>query len=320
VECEAVVVPPGPYRLPRAGRDGVVRRIDGVLTRALHHDGACAVVRAWPTRAGIRLRARAPTRAAALYALERMRFALGVDHDVRPFQRRFRRDRLVAAAIRTRPWLRPHRVAEPFEAFAWAITEQLIETERAWTIQRRLVWRYGRRSPCGTLLDAPAASRLARCAQAELQACDLSAGRSRALIMSSRDVAAGRVEFDDHDGAWRRLERIPGIGAWTLEKLAVHGQGRDDLLPAGDLAYLKLVGALADLGRRATVDEVRGFFAPYEPYAALAGLYALAGGFGRPALRPTPRRARYAEYLAARQRAGSADVPRRRRTRAGARS
>ena len=68
----------------------------------------------------------------------------------------------------------------------------------------------------------------------------------------------------------------PGVGSWTLERLAVHGQGRDDQLPAGDLAYVKLVGRLAGLGRRATEDEVREFFAPYAPFTALAGLYALA--------------------------------------------
>ena len=41
------------------------------------------------------------------------------------------------------------------------------------------------------------------------------------------------------------------------------------------MAYLKFVGLAAGLGRRATEDEVREFFAPYEEYAALAGCYAL---------------------------------------------
>jgi hypothetical protein len=41
------------------------------------------------------------------------------------------------------------------------------------------------------------------------------------------------------------------------------------------VAYLKFVGLAAGLGRRATEDEVRDFFAPYGEYAALAGLYAL---------------------------------------------
>ena len=38
---------------------------------------------------------------------------------------------------------------------------------------------------------------------------------------------------------------------------------------------MKLVGQLAGLGRRATEEEVRDFFAPYEEHAALAGIYAL---------------------------------------------
>jgi 3-methyladenine DNA glycosylase/8-oxoguanine DNA glycosylase len=209
-----------------------------------------------------------------------MRFALGVDHDVSPFHRQFRSDRLLGPIVRRMPWLRPSRNADPFQALAWAITQQLIETERAWAIQRRLVWRYGRPSACGTLVDAPSAHTLAGRSQPELQACDLSAGRSRALILAAREVAAGRADLSEHEPAWRRLIRIPEIGPWTLEKLAVHGQGRDDQLPAGDLAYIKLVGRLAGLGRRASVDEVHEFFAPYAPYQALAGLYLLVGGKG----------------------------------------
>ena len=61
--------------------------------------------------------------------------------------------------------------------------------------------------------------------------------------------------------------------------LAVAGQGRDDQLPALDVAYLKFVGLAARLGRRATEDEVREFFAPYGEYAGLAGCYALQRRF-----------------------------------------
>jgi 3-methyladenine DNA glycosylase/8-oxoguanine DNA glycosylase len=61
--------------------------------------------------------------------------------------------------------------------------------------------------------------------------------------------------------------------------LAFEGQGRDDMLPALDVAYLKLVGVLGGLGRRATEDEVRAFFAPYEEHAGLAGIYALQRGY-----------------------------------------
>jgi DNA-3-methyladenine glycosylase II/AraC family transcriptional regulator of adaptative response / DNA-3-methyladenine glycosylase II len=85
------------------------------------------------------------------------------------------------------------------------------------------------------------------------------------------------VDLAEHERAWQRLLAIRNVGPWTVEKLAFHGQGRDDMLPAGDLAYVKLVGRMLRMGRRATVEEVRDFFAPYAPFQGLAGLYLLRG-------------------------------------------
>jgi 3-methyladenine DNA glycosylase/8-oxoguanine DNA glycosylase len=278
VEREAV--PLGPYRMPGAGRDGVLRRRGGTLVRVIHADGRPVVVRSWATGPGVRLRAEGPSRAAALAAIERMRFALGVDHDLAEFHARFRRDPLIGPVIRTRPWLRPRRRPQPFEALAWAICEQLIDSERAAGIQRRLVRRFGATSACGTLRDVPSAALLAGRAPAELEACGLAPKRAVAMIKAAREVASGRADLDrSHEYAWRRLRTISNVGSWTVEKLAFEGQGRDDQLPAGDLAYVKLVGRLAGLGRRAGEDEVRAFFAPYEEYAGVAGVYALAGRF-----------------------------------------
>jgi 3-methyladenine DNA glycosylase/8-oxoguanine DNA glycosylase len=276
---EQEAVPRGAYKLPGAGRDGVLLRRGEALKRVLHPGGEPVVVHVWATRSAVRLRAEAARRDAAAAALERMRFALGLDHDLAEFHARFRGDPLIGPAIRARPWLRPRRRPEPFEALAWAICEQLIDTERAFGIQRRLVRRYGRRSPCGTLRDVPAAERLAGRAPAELEACGLAGKRAIAMVRAAREVAAGRADLErDHESAWRRLRTIPNIGSWTLEKLAFEGQGRDDQLPAGDLAYVKLVGRAAGLRRRATEDEVRAFFEPYAPFSGLAGIYALSSG------------------------------------------
>jgi 3-methyladenine DNA glycosylase/8-oxoguanine DNA glycosylase len=259
----------GVYRLPTAGRDGVLLEQRGALVRVV----GAAVVRAWITGGAVRLRAEAPTREAGLAAIERMRFALGTDHDLGEFHRRFRRDPLIGPVIRRRPWLRPRRRPEPFEALAWAVCEQLIEGRRASAIERKIVGRLGSRT--GSLRCPPAAERVARCAPAELDACGLAPKRSIALIRSAREVASGRADLSRHEPSWRRLKAIPNIGNWTIEMLAFEGQGRDDMLPALDLAYVKLVGQLAGLGRRATEDEVREFFAPYGEHAALAGIYAL---------------------------------------------
>ncbi len=256
--------------------------------RWLHFRGQPVIARGWPGPGFIRVAADAPSREAALYGIERMAFVCGLQHDVSEFHERFRHDPLLGRVIRRWPAIRPRRRVDPFEALAFAITEQLIEGERAYEIQRRLIRRWGRRSDCGEWRDAPTPEALAACAPAELVACDLAPKRALALVKAAREVAAGRIDLDDHEPAWLRLRAIREIGSWTVEKLALEGQGRDDMLPAGDLAYVKIVGRLAGLGRRATEHEVRDFFEPYAPFQALAGTYVIAGR--RALLRDTPPR------------------------------
>ncbi len=288
VEERAELRPRSPLRLPGAGRDGVVRRRGTVLERALHVGPAMepVVVRyAQPASDRIVIGARANDRGAAVAAIDRVRATLGVDVDLRDFVERFRQDPLIGASVRRRPGLRPRGRAEPLEALVWAITEQLIEYDRAVAIQRSLLRVHGRRvaswDGTGTLVDLPSADTLARLAPAFLQSCDLSAGRALALVRAAGEVATGRVDLhaSDHERGWRRLRAIPGIGTWTLDVLALLGQGRLDRLPAGDLAYVKLVGRLRGGGDpsapRATEDEVRAVFCPYGEWAGLAGLHAL---------------------------------------------
>ena len=92
----------------------------------------------------------APAGAAELeLAIERMRFALGVDDDLGEFYRRFRRDPLLGPLLRRLRTCRPRRRPWPWEALAWAVVKQLIEAGRAATIQRRMVGRWGPRLGAG---------------------------------------------------------------------------------------------------------------------------------------------------------------------------
>jgi 3-methyladenine DNA glycosylase/8-oxoguanine DNA glycosylase len=233
--------------------------------------------------------AQADCRDVAEWGIERMRAALGIDLDLRPFYERFRFDPLIGAAVRANPGLRVAGRPDPFEALVWAVCEQLIEYERAAAIQRRLVARLGRRCGLTGLTDSPTAPVLAAQAPALLQSFDLTETRALALVRVAREVASGRVDLTDpdHERGWRRLRQIRGVGSWTLETLALTGQGRLDQIPAGDLGYLKLVGRLLsrDPRARASEDEVRELFAPYAPWAGLAGLHALHGAGNAAALR-----------------------------------
>jgi 3-methyladenine DNA glycosylase/8-oxoguanine DNA glycosylase len=281
VEVMREVRPVWPFRLPGGGADGVLRRRrDGGLERLLHVEGVPAVVRVGqPARDRVILVAGADSPDVAEEAIARMRFALGVDDDLRPFYERFRFDPIIGRAVRARPHARILRRPDPFEALAWAICEQLIEFERAAAIQRRIVFKLGRRCDDTGLRDLPAAATLAGTAPALLQSLDLSAGRAAAMRHAALEVSSGRADLldPDHERGWRRLRAIPGIGSWTIEMLALYGQGRYDQVPAGDLGYLRIVGRMATGHPRATAteDEVRAFFAPYGEWAGLAGAHLL---------------------------------------------
>ena len=285
------VTPPWPFRIGRGSGDGILRRRGATLMRLLHVEDEpvlVAVAQTAPQR--VLFAARSACEAAAAAAIARMRFATGVDDDLRPFYERFSGDPVIGAAVRSRPHVRIHRRADPWEALAWSITEQLIELERALVIQRRLVHRLGRRCPHSGLRDMPAPALLATLAPAELQSYDLAAPRALALRHAAREIAAGRVDFADREAAWRRLRAIPGIGTWTLEMLSLYGQGHYDRVPAGDLGYLKLVGRLTTGRPKARADEaeVRGFFERYGEWKGLAGTYLIiAAGAG---LLTEPRR------------------------------
>jgi 3-methyladenine DNA glycosylase/8-oxoguanine DNA glycosylase len=291
LEVRLEVTPRWVFRLSRrTGLDRVARVRGGVLHRLLHCGDEPVALRVAQLSADrVLFGARASSRDVAEWGIERMRAALGIDLDLRPFYERLRFDPLIGPAVRANPGLRPAGRPDPFEALVWAICEQLIEYERAAAIQRRIVTVLGRRCPHTGLRDCPPAAVLAVQAPALLQSFDLAAGRALAVVRAARQVAAGRVDLDapDHERGWQRLRRIPGIGGWTLQTLALTGQGRLDQLPAGDLAYLKLVGRLQhdDPRARATEEEVERFFAPYEPWAGLAGLHALHGAGSSGALR-----------------------------------
>lgn len=295
---EVEVLAPQPYRLPRGSDDRTLRIRGGVATRLLQVEGRPVLARAWHLRGGrIALRAEPvdpgavtlppigperepePAGEAELeLAIERMRFVLALDQDLGEFHRRFRRDPLLGPLIRRMPSFRPRRRVWPWEALAAAVVGQLIEAERAVTIERRLVGRWGARLGEGreALRDVPGPAAIAGRAPAELESMDLAASRAAALRRVAKLVASGRCRPEAAAGD-RRLLALPQIGPWTVQCLALFGRGEMDALPAGDLGYIKLVGRLAGLGRRATVAEVEEFFAPYEPFRGLAGSMALAG-------------------------------------------
>jgi DNA-3-methyladenine glycosylase II len=265
VEVREVVHPPWYFRLRGGSPDGLLRRRGSALQRLLHHDATPVLVGVMqPAPDRVVFVARSSSEEAARWGLERMRFATGVDDDLRLFHDRFRDDRYIGRAVRTAPWLRPWRRPEPWEVLAWAITEQLIAFHRAVAIQRNLIARLGRRCADTGLRDMPAPAAVAAAAPAEIVAAGLAPMRALTLRRAASEVE--RLDL-------RRLRAIPGIGPWTMEMLALYGLGDYARVPAGDLGYLEIVGRLRTGNRHARAEEpeVRDFFERYGEWKGLAG-------------------------------------------------
>jgi DNA-3-methyladenine glycosylase II len=273
-EVRVEVRPPWPFRLGGGSMDGLARRRGVALQRLLRIDGQpvlVGIVQPAPDR--VLFAARAATEGAARAGIARMRFATGVDDDLRPFYDEFRGDAVIGRSVRVHRALRVRRQPDPWETLLAAITEQLIELERAMAVQRRMIAAFGYRCPATGLRDAPTPAAIAVQAAARLVSFDLAPKRAVAMRRCAEAVARGRIDLHNHD--LRRLLAIREIGTWTVEMVALHGQGRLDVVPAADLGFLKVVGRLVTGNPRARADEaeVRGFFEPYGAWKGLAGAH-----------------------------------------------
>ncbi len=287
VEIRVEVTPPWPFRLrARSSLDGLTRVRNGVLHRLLHVDTQPVLVRVAQLSSGnVLFGATHPE------AIERMRRALWVDLDLRPFYDRFHTDPWIGAAVRRHPTLRPLGRPYAFEALIAAVSEQLIESTRALIIQQRIHAHFGRHA--AGQHDSATATAIAGAAPARLESFDLAARRVTALIRVARQVAMGHIDLENPDPAaqaqsWARLRSIPNIGSWTTEMVALTGQQRIDQVPHGDLGFIKLAGRLASGGdprARGSEDDVRALFARFGEWKGLAAAYALrSAGMSKSAL------------------------------------
>ena len=296
VEVRAEVRPPWPYRLPAVCPDGVGRRRGGVQRApdargrgrgrrpgrpARRATGSCSAP-GRPDRGG-----------AARRRCARMRFALGVDDDLRAF----------CDALPRRPAHRPLACARgrtcgsaagPSPSRRWpgrSASSSSSSSARP-RIERRIVRRWGRRCPRTGLRDVPAAAALAgRRAGASSRPAACRHGRALALRRAAREVAAGRVDLRaaDHERGLAAAAGDPGHRAVDASRCSPStGRGATTSSRPATSATCSLVGRLltGDPRARATEDEVRALFAPYGRWAALAGAHALGLG----ALRPPARR------------------------------
>jgi 3-methyladenine DNA glycosylase/8-oxoguanine DNA glycosylase len=222
-------------------------------------------------------------RAASELSLERLRFTLGVDDDTSEFVQRFRDDPFLGGAVRTFRGLKPLRCPTVTQAVLRALCGQLISSQHARSIERRIV---RAATPAqGDLHAPPTPATFARFAPAELRALGLGGPRASALVRLCRSIDLERLRDVETEAAASRLVRESRIGPWSVGVICLQGLGRYERGLVGDLGLIKLLRRLR--GRRVEGWETAELLEPYGEWAGLASVYMLAG-FAR-GLIPAPR-------------------------------
>ncbi|WP_028239423.1 DNA-3-methyladenine glycosylase family protein [Stutzerimonas azotifigens] len=176
--------------------------------------------------------------------LERhVRHMFDLDRDPAQIQAHFADDPLLGPLVAASPALRLPAAFDPFEQAVRAVVGQQVSIKAAVTITRRIAERLGE-----PLVDAPQAGldRLfpspEAVAGASLDNIGMPARRLQTLQRLAAAIADGALELHVREGAdelVERLCRLPGIGPWTAEYIALRAFGDPDAFPAADLGLLK---------------------------------------------------------------------------------
>src|SRR3954451_8159270 len=147
-----IVRPRWPSEPPRSAGPGGLLRIEGnVVRRAMVIAGDLVLAEAAWRGDEVHLRADDHEEE----AIARLRLVLALDDDLAPFHRAHRADPLLGRVIKARPKLRVLRKPEPFEALAWEVIEQLIDTQSAGNIAWEFTRGHGTRHESGAWAAPP---------------------------------------------------------------------------------------------------------------------------------------------------------------------
>ncbi len=180
----------------------------------------------------------------------------------------------LAPLVARRPGLRVPGAWEGFELAVRAILGQQITVAGATTLSGRLVSAFGE-ALSGTGIDGlthlfPTPAALA---EADVASIGLPRARGetiRALAASARDQALTLDMPPSPEAERVKLAALPGIGAWTVEYIALRAFGEPDAFPASDLALRR---ACAESGATPSERAVEKLAEPFRPFRAYAAMH-----------------------------------------------
>jgi AraC family transcriptional regulator of adaptative response / DNA-3-methyladenine glycosylase II len=243
-------------------------------TVALGGVGGVLEVRPAEGQACLLLTLRFPVAQALMPVVERVRRLFDLGADPLPITEQLRADPRLRAAVEARPGMRVPGAWDGFELAVRAILGQQVSVRAATTLAGRLAHRFGQPHAGGEVGGLthffPTPEVLAR---ADLAGLGILAGRARAIRGLAAALCSGELSFDASAGLDEvagRLTRIPGIGPWTAQYIAMRALREPDAFPASDLGLRR---ALAPGKKPLTASELSQLAERWRPWRAYAAIY-----------------------------------------------
>ncbi|SAI69422.1 DNA-3-methyladenine glycosidase II [Bordetella ansorpii] len=169
------------------------------------------------------------------------------------------------------PGMRVPGAFDGFEIAVRAIAGQQISVRNARGILARLSQRHGAAvpdAPHGLAHAFPSAQRIARLSLEDVITCGLIRIRAEAILSIAREIEAGRLDLHPRtprDATLAALRAIRGVGAWTVQYVAMRALNEPDAMPAGDAVLKKRLG-MADAK---ALDAHARRWSPWRAYATV---------------------------------------------------
>jgi AraC family transcriptional regulator of adaptative response / DNA-3-methyladenine glycosylase II len=182
---------------------------------------------------------------------DRLRRLFDTGAPVLDIESHLRKDPQLAPLVKAQPGLRVPGAWDPFELAIRAILGQQVTVKGASTLAGRLVEKYGEDTAYGRLF--PSAATLAH---ADLATAGLPKARANSIRSMAEAFASGAAPQSAED-----LRKLPGIGDWTAQYIAMRAFNSPDAFPSKDLGLLRAAGP--DVAAKAEA------WRPWRAYAAM---------------------------------------------------
>jgi AraC family transcriptional regulator of adaptative response / DNA-3-methyladenine glycosylase II len=252
---------------------GVEEWLDGAYRRTLRlpHGYGVAALRPLPDHIDCRL-ALTDLRDLST-AITRCRWLLDLDADPVAVDELLRSDLTLAPLVDKNPGRRVPRTVDALEFAVRAVLGQQVSTQAARTHAGRLVAAYGDpvSDPAGGLTHLfPDPAALAALDPAALA---LPQARRTTLTTLVGALATGEIDLSpasDWQQARVQLARLPGLGPWTIEMVAMRALGDPDAFVAADLGVRR---AARDMGLPVSASALTRHATAWRPWRAYAVQY-----------------------------------------------